>query len=48
MLSNIRGGWYGHLVLKMTSKDYAAQTGFAFVPPHNPVNYPPTTGNVQD
>ena len=47
MLSNLRGGWHGHLTLKMASKEYAAQTGFAFVPPHKPVNYPPTMGYTQ-
>ena len=42
------GGWHGHLDLKMTSKYYESQTGFDFVPPHNPGDYPPTMGNPQD
>ena len=45
---NLGGVRQGHLVLTMTSKEYAAQTGFAFVPPHNPSNYPPTMGNAQE
>ena len=38
VLSNLGGGWYGHLALTMTRKEYAEQTVFAFVPPHNPDN----------
>ena len=45
--SNLRGGRNGHLALTMTAEYYMAQTGYEFVPPHNPVNYPPTMGNVQ-
>ena len=48
VLSNLGGGRHGHLTLTMTSKDYTAKTGFVFVPPHNPGNYPPTLGNTQD
>ena len=32
----------------MTSEDCPAQTGFAFVLPQNPGDYPPTMGNAQD
>ena len=40
--SNLGGGWHRHLAPTMKSEDYAAQTGFAFVMPNNPGNYPPT------
>ena len=36
--SNLRGGRHGHLALTMTAKEYMEQTGFAFLPPHNPGN----------
>ena len=45
---NIGGGQYGHLALTMTAEEYRAQTGFAFVPPHNPCNYPQRMGNTQE
>ena len=32
----------------MTSKDYKTQAGFAFVPSHNPSNYPHSMGNAQE
>ena len=38
--SNYGGGQHGHLALTMSAADYRAQTGFAFVPPHNPGDYP--------
>ena len=38
--SNLRGGRHGHIALMMTAKEYMAQTEFAFVPPHNSVDYP--------
>ena len=47
MSSNLGGGWHGHLALKMTSDEYMVHTGFAFVPPHNPDNYPSIIGNTQ-
>ena len=47
MSSNLRGGWHGHIALTITSKYYAPHTGFVFVPPHNPGNFPPTMGNAQ-
>ena len=31
----------------MTSNYYVSQMGFAFLPPHNPVDYPPSMGNAQ-
>ena len=33
--SKLRGGQHGHLALNMTAEEYRAQTGFAFLPPHN-------------
>ena len=44
---NLKGGRHEHLALTTTHEDYASQTGFAFVPLHNPGDYPPTTGNAQ-
>ena len=38
MVSNLRGGGHRHLALTMTTDDYIEQTGFTFVPPHNPGN----------
>ena len=46
-MSNLRGGWYGHLMLTMTAEDYLVHMGHTFIPPHNPVNYPPTIGTTQ-
>ena len=46
--SNLGGGRHGHLAWTTTSKEYAAQTGFAFVPPHNPEKFPPNMGNAQE
>ena len=48
MALNLRGGLNGHLTLTMTAEDYMAQRVHAFVPPHNPGNYPPTMGTAQD
>ena len=42
---NLVGGQHRHLALMMTVKDYMAQTGFSFVPPHKPGDYPQITGN---
>ena len=36
--SNLGGGRHRHLTLTMTYKVYMEQMGYAFVPPHNPVN----------
>ena len=44
---NLGGGCHGHLALTMTAEDYMAQTGYAFVPPHNTGNYPPMMGTAQ-
>ena len=44
--SNLRGGRHGHLTLVMTSKEYRTHTGFAFVPPHNPGDYPQSMVNA--
>ena len=46
--SNLVGGRHGNLALTMTKEEYLSQTGYAFVPPHNPVNYPPTMGTAQE
>ena len=35
---NLGGGRSRHLTLTMTDKEYIEQTGYAFVPPHNPGN----------
>ena len=32
----------------MTTKDFLIQTGYAFLPPHNPVKYLPTLGTYQE
>ena len=48
MLSKIGGGRHKQLALTMTSDEYAAHMGFAFVPSHNSGNYPPTIGNAQE
>ena len=45
---NLGGGLHGHLALTMTAEDYRANTGSAFVPLHNPENYPQSTGNSQE
>ena len=46
--SNLGGGRHGHLNLTMTDEEYRAQTGFSFVTPHNPGNYPQIMGNAQE
>ena len=40
--SNLRGFWHRYLVLMMTNEEYIEHTGYKFVPPHNPGDYPPT------
>ena len=35
---NLGEGRHGHLALMLTIGKYTAQTGFVFVPPHNPGN----------
>ena len=47
MVSDLGVGLHGHLALTMTAKEYREQTRFAFVPPHNPGNYPQSMGNAQ-
>ena len=39
--SNLGGGRHGYLALTMASEEYLDQTGYEFVSPHNPANYPP-------
>ena len=34
--SNLGGGRHRHLALMMTSEEYTEQTGFTYVPMHNP------------
>ena len=45
---NPRGGRHGQLFLKITSKEYKTQTGFAFIPLHNHGGYPQSMGNSQE
>ena len=45
---NLGGGWYGHIVLTMTAKEYKAQMGYAFLPLQNPGNCPPTMVTAQE
>ena len=44
----LTGSWHVHLTLTLTVKDYLAHTIHAFVPPHNPANYPLTMGTAQE
>ena len=46
--SDLGGGRHGHLSLTMAADYYMSQIGYAFVPPHNPVDYLLTMGNSQD
>ena len=45
---NFGGGRHGHLALMMTAEEYMEQTGFIFVPPHNPGDYPQSMGSSQE
>ena len=45
--SNLGGGRHGQLVLTTTDEEYMSQKRYAFVPPRNPGNYPPTMGTTQ-
>ena len=45
--SNLGGGRHLHLALMMTASEYRIQTGFVFVPLHNPGGYPQSTGNAK-
>ena len=45
--SNLGGRRHRHLMLTMTSTEYMSHTGFLFVPPHNPDDYPTTIGTAQ-
>ena len=40
--SNPGGNCFGRLTLKMALDNYLAHMAHAFVPPHNPGDYPPT------
>ena len=46
--SNLGGGRHRHCVMLMTAKEYTEQIGFAFVPLHNPGNYPQSIGSAQE
>ena len=46
--SNLGGGPNGHLTLTITAQYYMAQTGYAFVTPHNSGYFPPTIGTAQE
>ena len=46
--SNLGGGQHGHLGLTMIAQAYTEHTGYKFVPPHNPLNYPPMMGTSQE
>ena len=46
--SNLGGGQHGNLDLTMTAEEYTEQTGFAFVPPYNPGDYPQSMGIAQE
>ena len=37
-----------HLVLTMIAKDYMAPTGYKFLLPHSPRDYPPKMGTKQE
>ena len=36
VVSNLEGGRHGYLTQTITAKEYMSQTGYAFVPLHNP------------
>ena len=46
--SNLRGLRHGNLALPITAENYMEQMEYSFVPPHNPVDYPPTMGTSQE
>ena len=46
--SNLGGRRHGHFLLTMTAEENREHTGFAFVPPHNPGNYPQRMGSAQE
>ena len=46
--SDIRGGRNRHITLTKTVDYYMAQTGYTFVPPRNPGNFPPMMGTYQE
>ena len=48
MVLNLVKGRHGNLALTMMDEDYRAQTGFAFVPPHNPCDHPQSMGSSQE
>ena len=48
MVSNLRGGRHRNLALMMKAKEYMEHTGFVFVPPHNPGNYPQSMRSAQE
>ena len=46
--SNLGRGQHGHFALTMSAEKYMEHTGYVFVPPHNPVDYPPNMGTAQE
>ena len=48
VVSNLRGDWHRHLVMTMTSTEYMEQSGFTFVPTHNPGKYSQSVGSAQE
>ena len=46
--SNLGRGRHGHRTLTMTAEEYMEQTGFEFVLPHNPGEYPNSMGGAQE
>ena len=46
--SNLGLGRNGHPMLTMNMEEYLAQTAHVFVPPYNPVYYPPKMGTAQE
>ena len=48
LVSNLGGVRIRYIALMMTADDYRAHTGFVFVPPYKPGNYPQSMGNAQE
>ena len=46
--SNLGGGRHVHLALTVTAEEYLTHMSHAFIPPQNPVDYPPTMGAAQE
>ena len=48
MVLNLGGGLHGNLALSMTAEENMEQTGFVFVLPHKPGDYPQSMGGAQE